>query len=97
MPYRYHPPSQKDRFLGACLLIACLMIGSMMSLLGTLMWWRGQLTAESIGYAFGSFLLPGFFSFVIAVGSRRKKPLKFSLSFLFGCSFVLATNYAILK
>jgi hypothetical protein len=97
MPYRYNPPSQKDRLIGACLLIGCVMIGSMMSLLGTLMWSKGELTVESIGYACGSLLLPGVLSFFIAVGSRRQKPLKFSLSFLFGCAFVLATNYAILN
>jgi hypothetical protein len=95
MPYRYNTPSQKDRFIGACLLIGCLMIGSTMSLVGALIWSKGELTAESIGYVWGSLLLPGLFSFFIAVGSRRQKPLKFSVSFVLGCALVLATNYAI--
>jgi hypothetical protein len=95
MPYHYKTPSQKDRFIGVCLLMGCLMIGSMMSLIGALMWSKGELTAETIGYAWGSLLLPGVFSFFIAASSRRKKPLKFSVSFVLGCAFVLATNYAI--
>lgn len=95
MPYRYRTFSQKDHFIGACLLVGCLMIGSMMSLVGALMWSKGELTAETIGYAWGSLLLPGFFSFLIAASSRRQKPLKFSVSFVLGCSCVLATTYAI--
>jgi hypothetical protein len=78
-------PASAIGWLGIC----CIIFGCLMSGLKALIWSKGFITAEVIGYAAGAVLLPGVIAYAIAGRVKQRNWNKFGFWFTALCFFFL--------